>query len=187
MTADATEQLSPEELDQLQSALVEQMQAATCMPLDMAHGFLTATATATAGQQAAVLGRVLGKLVEQDNMVGLLSRFRAQLLNDLRSSDYGPLIMQMPRDDGSLLPLPYGWCQGYLAGIEFGGETERDAMLADEQAGTLLTPILSFLMYEEDQWFNPPNEAAHRETVDQLGEAAVALFRWLSERHASSH
>ena len=95
--------------------------------------------------------------------------------------------MQMPRDDGSQLPLPYGWCQGYLAGVEFAGEKERDAMLADEQAGALLTPILSFLMYEEGQWFNPPNEAVHRETVGQLGEAAVALFRWFDARRPPSH
>ena len=182
-----TEPLSPEELDQLQATLVEQMQAANCMPLDMAHGFLTATAMAAEGRVPVLTDRVLGKLAEQEKMVALLSRFRAQLLDDLRSADYGPLIMQMPRDDGSLLPLPYGWCQGYLAGVDFGGETARDAMLADEQAGTLLTPILAFLMYEEDQWFNPPNEAAHRETVGQLGEAAIALFRWSSDRSASSH
>ncbi len=48
----------------------------------------------------------------------------------------------------------------------------------------LLTPIMSFLMYEEEQWFNPPNEAAHRETVDQLGEIAVALYQWSLRRPA---
>jgi len=37
-------------------------------------------------------------------------------------------------------------------------------------------------MYEQDQWFDPPNEAAHRETVGQLGEAAVGLFQWRQGR-----
>jgi len=107
-----------------------------------------------------------------------LSRFRAQLLDDLRQADYGPLILQMPRDDGSILPIPYGWCQGYVAGLEFLGEDLRDRLLGDEQAGALLAPVLSFLMYDESQWFEPPNEAAHRETVGELGEAAVGLFNW---------
>jgi hypothetical protein len=84
----------------------------------------------------------------------------------------------MPRDDGSTLPLPYGWCQGYVAGMDFLGEEQRDRLIADKQATGLLAPVLSFLMYEQDQWFDPPNEAAHRETVGQLGEAAVGLFQW---------
>lgn len=178
MTDPTSNALTPEELDQLQIALVEQLEAAGCMALDMAHGFLTATATAADSQQVALLHRVLGGLADQNDLLDLLARFRAQLLADLRSADYGPLILQLPREDGSSLPLPYGWCQGYMAGVEFTGEVQRDALLADEEAGTWLTPVLSFLMYDEAQWFNPPNEAAHRETVGQLGEAAVALHQW---------
>lgn len=178
MSDQAGSALTADELDQLQHALVEQMETAGCMALDMAHGFLTATATAADSQQTALLQRVLGDLADQDGLLGLLARFRAQLLADLRAADYGPLILQLPREDGSSLPLPYGWCQGYMAGVEFAGEVQRDALLADEEAGTWLTPVLSFLMYDEAQWFNPPNEAAHRETVEQLGEAAVALHRW---------
>ena len=84
----------------------------------------------------------------------------------------------MPRDDGSMLALPYGWCQGYLAGLDFLGEERRDRLVGDEQGGSLLAPIMSFLMYDEAQMLDPPNEAAHRETVGQLGEIAVALYRW---------
>jgi len=176
--------LLPEELDRLQQVLVGQMEEAGCMPLDVAHGFLTATAGApgSADHEGALLGRVLGRLAEDAGLRELLSRFRAQLLDDLRQSDYGPLILQMPRDDGSMLPIPYGWCQGYVAGLEFLGEDLRDRLIGDQQAGTLLAPILSFLMYEESQWFEPPNEAAHRETAGELGEAAVGLFNWWRTR-----
>ena len=55
-------------------------------------------------------------------------------------------------------------------------------MMADEQASMLLAPIMSFLMYEQAQWFDPPNELAHRETVEQLGDAAVGLFQWWRAR-----
>ena len=140
--------------------------------------FLTAAAGMCGDQDQALLDRVLGGLAGEEKLRGLLVRFRDQLLDDLRSAEYGPLILQMPRDDGSTLPLPYGWCQGYVAGVDYLGEEQRDLLISDEQAGSLLAPVLSFLMYEQDQWFDPPNEEAHRETVGQLGEAAVGLFQW---------
>ena len=43
---------------------------------------------------------------------------------------------------------------------------------------SVLAPILSFLMYEEDQWFDPPNLVAHRETAGKLADAVVGLYRW---------
>jgi hypothetical protein len=55
---------------------------------------------------------------------------------------------------------------------------DEDALTADEHAGAMLTPILSFLMYEAGQWFAPPDEAAHRETVGGPGANAVGLYRW---------
>lgn len=179
MTAD----LAPEELEHLQTRLVEQMATDGCMPLDIAHGFLSATAGARGNEDEALLDRVLGSLATDDVLRGLLSRFRDQLLDDLRSAEYGPLILQLPRDDGSSLPLPYGWCQGYVAGIDYLGEDQRDRLMADEQAGSLLVPVLSFLMYEQEQWFDPPDETAHRETVAQLGDAAVGLYQWW-QRHS---
>mgnify|MGYP001816615663 CR=1 FL=1 len=174
--------LEPEDLEMLQTRLVEHMQAAGCMPLDVAHGFLTATAATKVAQETVLLERVLGGLQSDEALRGLLHRFRAQLLHDLRTAEYGPLILQLPRDDGSQLPLPYGWCQGYWAGVEQLGEVRRDRMMADEQASMLLAPIMSFLMYEQAQWFDPPNELAHRETVEQLGDAAVGLFQWWQAR-----
>lgn len=172
--------LSPEELDRLQSHLVEAMEDAGCMPLDVAHGFLTATAAAPApvDRGSVLLDRVLGRLADDMGLRDLLVRFRAGLVEDLETAEYGPLILQWPREDGSSLPLPYGWCQGYVAGIEFLGDDLRDRLIGDEQAGALLAPILSFLMYEQDQWLDPPNEEVHRETVGELGDAAVGLFDW---------
>ncbi len=171
--------LLPEELDRLQSALVEHMQEAGSMPLDAAHGFLTATAAhperiAPEGARA----RVLGTLPEDSGIAPLLRRFHQQLLRDLERGDYGPLIMQMPREDGSMLPLPYGWCEGYVLGLNTAGEDLRDRAAADPEAAARLTPIFAFLMYDEQQMFAPPDEAAHREAVGELGEAAVWLHRW---------
>lgn len=176
--------LTPDDLERLQSELVGQMESAGCMPLDIAHGFLSATAAAdtSTGKETDLLHRVLGGLAQDSDMLELIQRFRRQLLSDLESAEYGPLILQMPRDDGSMLPIPYGWCQGYVAGIEFLGEAVRDSLNENEQAASLLAPILSFLMYEENQWFDPPNLEAHRETVAELGGAALELYRWQREK-----
>lgn len=175
--------LVPDELEALQQTLVERMEDQGCMPLDVAHGFLSATAAA--GDVDEGLDRVLGGLAADDRSRQLLTRFRAQILADLAAADYGPLILQLPREDGEPLPLPYGWCRGYLLGVESLGEARRDALLADEQSGALLTPILSFMMYDESQWFEPPDETAHRETAAELGDAAVGLFRWW-HRHGAA-
>lgn len=176
------EPLSPQELEHLQAELVDNMEAAGCMSLDIAHGFFTAAAAQHLDRPGVLIDRVLGTLNADAALRGLLSRFHVQVLRDLRNADYGPLVLQMPRDDGSLLPLPYGWCQGYVAGLEFLGEDQRDRLIADEQAGALLAPLLSFLMYSEDQWFDPPNETAHRAAVEELGGVAIALYRWWRER-----
>ncbi len=168
--------LLPEEIERLQIELVEHMDAAGNMPLDVAHGFLTATAAEE--QLGPLLDRVLGALVQDVRLREQLERFRMQLRSDLDRSDYGPLILQVPREDDVTLPLPYGWCQGYMAGVAFLGDHQRDRMLADERASALLAPILSFLMYEEDQWFDPPNLAAHCETAGELADAAIGLYRW---------
>ena len=79
--------LMSEDLEMLQARLVEHMQAAGCMPLDVAHGFLTATAASTVAQDAVLLERVLGGLASDEDLRGLLQRFRAQLLHDLRAAE----------------------------------------------------------------------------------------------------
>jgi yecA family protein len=175
----------PEETGRLQDDLVRQMEQAGCMPLDVAHGFLTATAAAGDSVGESAIDRVLGGLVADADLRDRLRRFRAQLRHDLEYDDYGPLILELPRAGGAALPLPYGWCQGYLAGIEFLGEGERDRMISDEHAGSLLVPILSFLMYEASQWLEPPDEAGHRETASELAVAAVALHHWREQRRDS--
>jgi yecA family protein len=176
--------LHADELERLQARLVEAMAEAACMPLDVAHGFLTATGGASVdqGAESALLDRVLGGLAADAELRVLLSRFRAQLVDDLERAEYGPLILELPRDGDDPLPLPYGWCQGYVDGLEYLGDALRDRLMADEEAGILLAPILSFLMYDEGQLLDPPNEAAHRESAGELGDAALGLYRWRRQR-----
>ena len=179
--------LRPEELDRLQTTLVEHMQDSGSVPLDAAHGFLTAAAAhpdRVPPEQARA--RILGGIAGEPGIQPLLLKFQEQLLRDLESGDYGPLIMQMPRDDGSVLPLPYGWCEGYLLGLNSAGEERLEQVLNDEEAAARMTPIYAFLMYDESQMFDPPDEQAHRDTVGELGENALWLHRWWRNRRNSA-
>lgn len=179
MTDTAHDYLLPEELDKLQSTLVEHMQTSGSMPLDAAHGFLTAVAAHP--QQlspAAARAHVLGDIADHEGIDPLLRRFQEQLLRDLDNDQYGPLIMQMPRDDGSMLPLPYGWCEGYAQGLAMLGEDLHAQALDSAEVSARLSPIFAFMMYSQEQMFDPPDEAAHREAVSELGDAAVFIHRW---------
>ena len=58
--------LSPEEIELLQIELVEHMDAVGNMPLDVTHGFLTATAA----EDEPLLDRVLGTLAQDAGLHG---------------------------------------------------------------------------------------------------------------------
>jgi hypothetical protein len=100
------------------------------------------------------------------------------ILQDLEHGHYGPVVMHKPLEGEPPLPLPYGWCQGYVTGLQLHGEPAIDAAGNDPEAAGYLTPIASFLMYEDDQLLDPPQPEAHRATAEGLGPAALGLFRW---------
>lgn len=171
--------LEPEELDKLQSTLVEHIQTSGSMPLDGAHGFLTAVAAHPhIVSEEAARARVLGEIAGEQGIEPILKKFQAQLLHDLENDQYGPLIMQMPRDDGSMLPLPYSWCQGYGMGLASLGETLSARALEDATVAEHLGPIVMFTEYPEHELFAPSDEDAHRAAVARLGDSAIAIFRW---------
>ena len=86
----------------------------------------------------------------------------------------------MPRDDGSMLPIPYGWCDGFAQGLAHLDEALQARLFEDEQAARQLSALFAFRLYSESELFDPPDESAHREAVGNLGDAAVYLYRWWS-------
>jgi len=150
----------------------------------VAHGFLTAVAS---GPHMIMpnewLPRVLGEVnffSEQDaaQAMGLLMALYNSILSELETGNYEPMILSMEEGHEEPLPLPYGWCEGYIVGWNAHGEDTLDAMAQDEEAALSLGPVAAFLMYEEDQLLAPPDEAEHRLAADQLADSAMDLFRW---------
>jgi len=177
-------EVSDESLLELQKFLDDHMENEGCMPLDVAHGCLTALYS---GPRLIDPGEwlplVLGKIQflnddEGEHIIALLLGVANDVEHDLNHNHYGPVILYMPVEDNDPLPLPYGWCQGYLIGLGVQGESVRDEALNNETAASFLAPILTFMMYEDDEMYNPKDEVAHRQTAIELATAAMSLYHW---------
>ena len=176
---------SDEQLDRLEEFLFEHMESDGTLPLDAAHGFLTAVVS---GPRMIMPGewlpRILGEvefasMEETTAITETIMGLYNGTIEELEAGSYEPILLTLGEEgDEAPLPLPYGWCEGYLVGWNFHGEEVLDRMAGDEEAAALLGPVVAFLMYEEDQLMDPPDPEAHRETVAELGPSAVGLYRW---------
>lgn len=176
--------LTEEQLNQLEDFLLAHMEDDNCMPLDVAHGYLAAVVS---GPHMIMphtwLPNVFGNVdfssePEAAQVMGWLMALYNSSLAELDSGNYEPIIMSIEKNHDEPLPLPYGWCEGYIMGWNSHGEDTIEAMAQDDKAALSLGQVVAFLMYKEDQILAPPNEAEHRLAVEQLGDSAVKLFRW---------
>ena len=174
-----------EQLDRLEAFLFEHMESDGTMPLDAAHGFLTAVVSGPRMiMPSEWLPQVLGKvefasMEETSAITETIMGLYNGTIEELEAGTYEPILLTLGEEGGEEpLPLPYGWCEGYLVGWNFHGEEVLDMMVADEEAAALLGPVVAFLMYEEDQLMDPPDPEAHRETAAELGPSAIGLYRW---------
>ena len=187
--------LSFEQLNALEPYLLHRAQFHHGMPLDVAHGYLTAVLSGPRDIPIEEwLGPVFGKPdfdedEEVEQMAELVVQLHDQIAHELDHGHYAPIMIHKPEEQADPLPLPYGWCEGYLFGLSLQGQDIRERMSQDEEAANLLAPIMAFMMYEEDQLMNPPDPAQHRQIVAELPDAAMQIHRWwlAHKDDASSH
>ncbi|GEM_PF-1109180 len=180
--------MSDEQLERLEDFLLAHMEEG-CMPLDVAQGFLCAIVS---GQQMIMPNQWLPSILGEaqfatDSEAGEVMEMVMSLYNttlaELENRDFSPMILSMEEGyEDNPLPLPYGWCEGYIIGWNTHGETALEDMAGDEQAALYLGPVAAFLMYEEDQLLKPPNEAEHRLAADHLADSATGLYHWWKSR-----
>lgn len=178
--------VNDEELDLLEAYLLDRMEKGLQpMPLDVTHGFLAAVISGP--RELGVehwLPPIFGQPefddeAEAEAMAQRVVDLHEQIAHELEHQHFAPIVIHRPSEnDDEPLPLPYGWCEGYMFGMNLHGEHARERMSTDAQASQLLGPILAFLMYEEDQLLNPPDVEAHRQTVQELPMAAMGLYAW---------
>lgn len=177
-----------QELELLETYLFDRVERGLqAMPLDVAHGFLTAVIS---GPQELGPERWLPPVFgrpefedeeEAEAMAQRVLALHGQIAHELDHHHYAPMIIHKPDEtdtDAEPLALPYGWCEGYMFGLNLHGEHAVERMSSDATATDLLSPILAFLMYQEDQLLNPPDLAAHRQTALELPGAAMGIYDW---------
>jgi len=176
--------ISDSDLQRLQEYLLENLEVSRCMPLDVAHGFLTAVASGPAVLMPGdwipyVLGQPAYLDDEQvDWITGALLGLYKGIISELEAAKFGPMIINKPMHGEDPLPLPYGWCEGYLHGLDLHGEGVAEQVAKQEETSPQLAPILAFMMYEDSQLLDPPDPAAHRELAAELAGSAIQLYRW---------
>jgi uncharacterized protein len=176
------------QLDRLEEFLLSHLEEG-CMPLDVAQGFLSAIVS---GPHLIMpnqwLSNVLGNVnfasdKEATDIMELVMSLYNSTLAELENQDFAPMILSLEEGhEDNPLPLPYGWCEGYVIGWNMQGKSTLDDMAGDESAALHLGPVAAFLMYEEDQLLNPPNEVEHREAAGRLADSAMALYEWWKPR-----
>ena len=174
-------EFTQEKMEQLEQFLLSHMEEDGCMPLDVAHGYLAAVVSGPHLLMPDVwMSAILGDASVDDEaeVIGLLMELYNSTITELESDSFEPMILSVEENYEQPLPLPYGWCEGYIMGWNAQGEDTLDTMASDEEAALSLGPVAAFLMYEEDQLLNPPDEKEHRIAADQLADSATALYRW---------
>lgn len=184
--------LSFDQLNALEPYLLNRAQFHSGMPLDVAHGYITAVLSGPRDIPVEEwLPPVFGKPdfeddAEVEQMAELVVALHDQVAHELDHGHYAPIMIHKPEQDTDPLPLPYGWCEGYLFGLTLQGEDIRERMARDEEAADLLTPIMAFMSYEQEQLLDPPDPAQHRQVAAELPDAALKIHRWWLQRRDAS-
>jgi yecA family protein len=176
--------MNDEQLERLEDFLLAHLEEGS-MPLDVAQGFLCSIVS---GPRMIMpnqwLPSVLGEVEfasdrEAQEIMELVMSLYSTTLAELENKNFVPMILSMEEGhEDNPLPLPYGWCEGYIIGWNMHGESALDDMAGDEKAALHLGPVAAFLMYEEEQLLKPPNEAEHRLAADHLADSAMAIYHW---------
>lgn len=180
--------LTFDQLNALEPYLLNRAQFYHGMPLDVVHGYLTAVLSgprdiATEEWLPPVFGKPdFEDDAEIEQMAELVVQLHNQIEHELGHGHYAPIMIHKPEEETDPLPLPYGWCEGYLFGMSLQGEDVRERMSQDKDAAELLTPIMAFMAYEQEQLLEPPDPLQHRQRVSELPDAAMKIHRWWSSR-----
>jgi uncharacterized protein len=178
-----TPTLSEEDARRLASLLAARRAGGLpAMDIDMAHGFLTAVVS---GPRLILplewLPRILGggeAAEAAGELQPLLTAMCRDIAHELEHGHFGPLVTHRRTADGSALPLPHGWCQGYAVGLNLHGEEAIDAAGEDPAARGALEQIAGFLAVADEARDAPADLAAHHRDAGRLGAAATLLYRW---------
>jgi uncharacterized protein len=203
MSDDLERMLDPEELDALQSILLEREDGEEGLLVDAIQGMLTAIAigpTPVAPEAWMPLivddGRAFASEDDARTAVRLILRLHEGVQRSIQSEDYHPILSEIERDedddtDGARLSAR-GWCEGFSLGVDLCAEAWETRMANDGRLMELLGPVIA-LAADEDL-FEPPeggplpalSEGDYEAALMALPDAVVAVARYWREHPAGA-
>jgi uncharacterized protein len=167
--------LSEEEYAELDDFLCAGEEEEERLPVDEAHGFMTAMIVGHAPvAQETLLESVWGKPVfadeaERERLTGLLLRLFREISTTLKAGrSFEPLVVEI-EENGATLVAHEGWCFGFMLAVS--GEEERWSRLPKHEQA-LLGPIARLaLLHVEDE---PELDEEEYEMLVELLPGAIA-------------
>lgn len=150
------------------------------LPVDEAHGFMTALIAGHAPvTPEALLESIWGRPVfadaaEQERLTGLLLRLYREIAATLKAGQsFEPLVVEI-EEDGVSVAAHEGWCFGFMLAVS--GDEERWNRLPEHEA-SLLGPIarLALLHVEEEAEID---EEEYEMLVELLPGAVAGLYAY---------
>ena len=173
--------LTADELLALDNFLLAEEAEGERLPIDEAHGYLTALIVgAQPVEQATWMEAIWGEpafadAAEQQHLTNSLLRMQAEIADTLaKRRSFEPLIIEEEDEEGELLEAYEGWCLGFMRYVAE-RQSQWEEMPKDEQA--LLSPIakLAMLCAEEEQ---DMDEEEYEACVDLLPGAVAGLYAY---------
>jgi uncharacterized protein len=181
MTHQTDQEFTEDDLDRLDQFLMSKgMDEA--MSVDELHGFLTAVlCTPELIPPSQWLAQVWGgeepafsSLEEAQDIVGMIMRLNNDVAARLSMGEFDPVFMEEMRGDGKMALAPFGWCFGFVQGMQLQPDAWRDETLNE-----FLMPIVILSeSIEGDPSVNAllDDEEAIEEMTGMIPPAVAAIY-----------
>lgn len=178
--------LTDEESVQLDEFLLVEDSDEQRMPIDEAHGYLTALIVGQASlSMEDAMQMIWGSptfkdAAEQQCMTDYLIRMYQDIALKLEDgANFEPLAIEIEdEDDGEILIAHEGWCFGFMSAVT--SEEERWSSLPDNEQ-SLLSPIAKLaLLYADEETEMEDDE--YEMLTDLLRGSAVGLYHYWQEQ-----
>ena len=179
MNSQSNAPLSEDEFVELDQFLLSDTVGEECLPIDEAHGYLTALIVgALPSEQSGWMEAIWGKPsftdeAEKKRMTGYLLRMYGEIAETLgQRRSFEPLIIEEEDEEGELHEAYEGWCFGFMR-VVAEHQSHWEDISKNEQE--LLTPIakLALLCADEEQ---DMDEEEYEACVDLLPGAVAGLY-----------
>lgn len=187
-----SEPITDDDIKRLDDFLLSDDSGEEAMMIDELHGFLTAVVS---GPDMVMPSEFLAEVWDQPEFATMaqaqeISMLILRLYNDvsqsLRAGDFEPLLMEQTQERGEPVPIPDGWCTGYVRGMKLRAESWQPHM---SKLSDWLFPISTFGLDHDEETadvLRPKTLEEHAALVAKLPESALAIARYFRMRGPSA-